>query len=79
MQETILDGKAKGQETAYGYTKEVNDNAKPRTEKKLSERQKEVEGKTRKRISIFYFKIFYGSYLFLSHTCQLYISLGPFI
>lgn len=43
MQETILDGKAKGQEIAYGYTKEVNDNAKPRTEKKLSEIQKEVE------------------------------------
>lgn len=43
MQETILDGKVKGQEIAYGYTKEVNDNAKPRTEKKLSEIQKEVE------------------------------------
>lgn len=34
MQETILEGKVKGQEIAYGYTKEVNDSAKPRTGKK---------------------------------------------
>jgi len=50
MQGTILDGKAKGQEIPYGYTKEVNDTAKPRTGKKLSKRQKEVEvGETRKK------------------------------
>lgn len=36
MQETILDGKAKGQEITYGYTKEVNGSVKPRTGKKLS-------------------------------------------
>lgn len=48
MQETILDGKAKGQEITYGYTKEVNGSVKPRTGKKLSERQKEVGGQGRK-------------------------------
>lgn len=47
MQETILDGKAKGQEIAYGYIKDVNDRAKPKTGKKLSKREKEVEGRNK--------------------------------
>lgn len=40
MQETILEGKVKGQEIAYGYTKEVNDSAKPRTGKKLKDKKR---------------------------------------
>lgn len=40
MQETILDVKVKGQEIAYGHTKEVNDSAKPRTGKKLKDKKR---------------------------------------
>lgn len=40
MQETILDGKVKGQEIAYGHTKEVNNSAKPRTGKKLKDKKR---------------------------------------
>lgn len=57
MQENILDGKAKGQEIACGYTKEVNNSAKPQTGKKLSERQKEVEvGKQGRKLANFTLK-----------------------
>lgn len=42
MQETILDGEVIGQDIAYGYTTGASDTARPRTGKKLPERQKEV-------------------------------------
>lgn len=47
MQETILDGKVKRQEIAYGYTKEVNDNAKPRTEKNCQKYKKRQRGRNK--------------------------------